>query len=237
MDALLAVARERLGMDVAFLSRFEGSDWVVENAASGPSGEVWPGRRVPLTQTYCDRMVRGDLERMVRDASRHPVVGRLAVTADMDIDTWMGVPVYRRDGALYGTLCAISHPGGDPDRQLDLSLLEVLAVVVTDLVEAHDRQGEPEQELLARLDAVHRAGGPTVVFQPVVTLADGRTVGHEALSRFPAGTPSPDRWFADATAAGVGAELELAAVRNALSQLDAVSGRMGVNVSPDVLCS
>jgi EAL domain-containing protein (putative c-di-GMP-specific phosphodiesterase class I) len=182
-------------------------------------------------------MVRGDLEHVVRDARRHPVVGPLAVTAELDIDTWMGVPVYRRDGRLYGTLCAYAHPGGDPERQLDLSLLEVLAVVVTDLVEAHDRQGGPAQEVLARLEAVRRRGGPTMVFQPVVSLAEGTTVGHEALSRFPAGTPAPDRWFADAEAAGLGAELELSAVRNALQSLDAVTGRLGLNVSPEVLCS
>jgi EAL domain-containing protein (putative c-di-GMP-specific phosphodiesterase class I) len=152
----------------------------------------------------------------------------------------MGVPVYRRDGQLYGTLCALSHPAGPQDaaqRKHDLSLLEVLAVVVADLVEAQDRVRGPAHEVLARLDAVRDAGGPSVVFQPVVALADGQIVGYEALSRFPTGTPSPERWFADARAAGVGAELELSAVTNALRRLDDIEGRLGLNISPDVLCS
>ena len=244
VDALLAVARERLGMDVTFLSRFEGSDWVVRNASgTGPGGAqaaVWPGLRVPRSETYCDRMLKGAVERVVDDARHHPVVGALAATHDLDIDSWMGVPVYRRDGRLYGTLCALSHPSGaqnEARRTHDLSLLEVLAVVVADLVEAQDRGRGPAHEVLARLDAVRDAGGPRVVFQPVVALADGQVVGYEALSRFPSGSPSPERWFADAQAAGVGAELELSAVTNALRRLDEIEGRLGLNISPDALCS
>jgi EAL domain-containing protein (putative c-di-GMP-specific phosphodiesterase class I)/GGDEF domain-containing protein len=244
IDSLLAVARERLGMDVAFLSRFEGSDWVVKHAAAGgpraSSSEIRPGLRVARSETYCERMVGGELERVVRDAPRHPVVGPLAPTAELDIETWMGVPVYQRDGQVYGTLCALSHPGSPQDetkRQHDLSLLEVLAVVVTDLAEAEEAGRGPAREVLARLDAVRDAGGPRVVFQPVVELATGEIAGYEALSRFPPGTPSPDRWFADAQAAGVGTDLELSAVTNALRRLDDIDGRLGLNISPDLLCS
>jgi EAL domain-containing protein (putative c-di-GMP-specific phosphodiesterase class I) len=217
---------------------------VVRNASgggsNGQSAAVRPGFRVPRSETYCDRMASGALERVVRDARRHPVVGSLAVTHDLDIDSWMGVPVYRRDGRLYGTLCALAHspaPRSDTRRKHDLSLLEVLAVVVADLVESQERGRGAAHEVLARLDAVRDAGGPRVVFQPVVALADGQIVGYEALSRFPTGTPSPQRWFADAQAAGVGAELELSAVTNALRRLDDIEGRLGLNVSPDVLCS
>jgi EAL domain-containing protein (putative c-di-GMP-specific phosphodiesterase class I) len=240
IDALLAVARERLGMDQTFLARFEGPDWVVRSAAGGRGTPMSRGMRVPIGETYCNRMVSGTLERVVPDARRHPVVGALAVTRDMDIESWMGVPVYHRDGRLYGTLCALSHPpapGEEARRELDLSLLEVLAVVLADLVEEQDRAGGPAREVLARLDAVRDAGGPTVVFQPVVALGDGQVVGYEALSRFPPGTPSPERWFADAQSAGLGAELELSAVTNALRRLDDVRGRLGVNVSPEVVCS
>ena len=57
-----------------------------------------------------------------------------------------------------------------------------------------------------------------MVFQPIVRLVDGRVVGHEALARFAAlPQQAPDRWFEDAEHAGLAAELELAALRRALS--------------------
>jgi EAL domain-containing protein (putative c-di-GMP-specific phosphodiesterase class I) len=65
-------------------------------------------------------------------------------------------------------------------------------------------------------------------------------VGVEALSRFPSrGSTTPDVVFAEATNAGLGLELELLAVRRALSEsrlLDA-SLYVSINVSPPVLAN
>lgn len=104
-----------------------------------------------------------------------------------------------------------------------------------------DRMRSDQEETASRDDraAAMRAmiaTGPTMVFQPVVELATRRVVGVEALSRFDAGGP-PDHWFAEATALGLGADLELAAVSVALEQLGRLDAGvfMAVNVSPAVL--
>jgi EAL domain-containing protein (putative c-di-GMP-specific phosphodiesterase class I) len=76
--------------------------------------------------------------------------------------------------------------------------------------------------------------------QPIVDLRSGRPVGVEALSRFTAGPErSPDKWFADAAAVGLGVEMELLAVTVALGQLDLLpSGQyLSLNVSVDALLS
>jgi EAL domain-containing protein (putative c-di-GMP-specific phosphodiesterase class I) len=49
------------------------------------------------------------------------------------------------------------------------------------------------------------------VYQPIVRLTDGRVVGYEGLTRFGDGS-RPDIAFARAAGAGIGAELELAAI-------------------------
>jgi EAL domain-containing protein (putative c-di-GMP-specific phosphodiesterase class I) len=79
------------------------------------------------------------------------------------------------------------------------------------------------------------AAYPSMVFQPIVELQTGKTVGYEALSRF--GTGPPDAWFADATRAGLGAELELKAIRRALEQLDTLPADtfLSLNCSPATL--
>jgi EAL domain-containing protein (putative c-di-GMP-specific phosphodiesterase class I) len=63
-------------------------------------------------------------------------------------------------------------------------------------------------------------------------------VGLEALSRFDSEPRrGPDRWFAEASEVGLGADLELAAVELALGQLDLVPEEMfvSINVSPQYL--
>ncbi|KQU07295.1 hypothetical protein ASG56_07140 [Rhodococcus sp. Leaf7] len=60
-------------------------------------------------------------------------------------------------------------------------------------------------------------GGPTIVFQPVLSVATGRIMGYEALSRFPSGHGTTQSWFLDAAADGLQIPLELAAVRRAVA--------------------
>ena len=53
-----------------------------------------------------------------------------------------------------------------------------------------------------------------MLFQPLIELSTIRTVGYEALSRFAAEPHrSPDMWFAEADAAGLGVDLELKAIQ------------------------
>ena len=77
-----------------------------------------------------------------------------------------------------------------------------------------------------------------MVFQPVFDVADGSVRGLEALARF-SGDPvrSPDRWFADAFAVGMGHDLELRAVERALSAVPALppDAFLAVNISPETL--
>jgi EAL domain-containing protein (putative c-di-GMP-specific phosphodiesterase class I) len=60
-----------------------------------------------------------------------------------------------------------------------------------------------------------------IVYQPIADLRTGTVVGAEALSRFPIEPRrTPDVWFDEAGAVGLGVELEVAAIEVALAGLD-----------------
>ncbi len=106
---------------------------------------------------------------------------------------------------------------------------------------AEQERVRSREESLKRIDAVlHCDDSLAVVFQPIVELATRRTVGLEALSRF-SGEPlrSPDLWFDEASSVGLGPELEMKAVRSAVSQLDRIPDDefLAVNVSPELVLS
>jgi EAL domain-containing protein (putative c-di-GMP-specific phosphodiesterase class I) len=80
------------------------------------------------------------------------------------------------------------------------------------------------------------------MFQPIVDVARGVIAGYEALARFTAadGSPSPatpDRWFAAADAAGMGARIEAMVVQRCLQlRFDLPPNCfLTVNVSPHLL--
>ncbi|MGX5656592.1 EAL domain-containing protein [Geodermatophilus nigrescens] len=81
-----------------------------------------------------------------------------------------------------------------------------------------------------------------LVFQPIVDVARGVVAGYEALARFTAadGSPSaatPDRWFAAADAAGIGARAEAMVVERCLQLRHELPPNcfLTVNVSPHLL--
>jgi EAL domain-containing protein (putative c-di-GMP-specific phosphodiesterase class I)/DNA-binding response OmpR family regulator len=75
-------------------------------------------------------------------------------------------------------------------------------------------------------------------FQPIVDLETRAILGYEALSRFDDGTP-PDIRFAEAFAAGLGSEFELAAIAHAAERANRLPPDVfvGFNISPDVIVS
>jgi EAL domain-containing protein (putative c-di-GMP-specific phosphodiesterase class I)/DNA-binding response OmpR family regulator len=94
---------------------------------------------------------------------------------------------------------------------------------------------DPWELRRARIEKVITLGGPRMLFQPVVDLIDGRTLGYEALARFDdEPVRSPDRWFAEADGVGLGRDLEIQAAQTALSHLAQLEPDqlLGINMSP-----
>jgi PAS domain S-box-containing protein len=79
-----------------------------------------------------------------------------------------------------------------------------------------------------------RAFGP--VFQPIVDLRRGETVGYEALTRFTDGS-NPEALFVEAAAVGLGVELEMATLQAALAASNALpqSAWLNVNATPELI--
>jgi PAS domain S-box-containing protein len=106
------------------------------------------------------------------------------------------------------------------------------SALLAERLHAHRQEREVREAIAAILagEAFHP------VFQPIIELASGDIVGHEALTRFDSGR-RPDLVFADAQSVGLGIDLELATLRSAISAArDLPAGRwLDVNVSPLLL--
>jgi EAL domain-containing protein (putative c-di-GMP-specific phosphodiesterase class I)/DNA-binding NarL/FixJ family response regulator len=120
--------------------------------------------------------------------------------------------------------------------------VEITGDVIEELVgQLSVRRREEDRRRLreARIRRAMRADGALgVVFQPIFDLTTNTTVGVEALARFQlAPERTPDRWFAEADEVGLRRDLELVALRNALSHLsDLPQGLfLSVNMSPATL--
>ena len=134
------------------------------------------------------------------------------------------------------TVAAAIRDVADGGVSLDPGLA---AVLVEELVARLDHRpgGAVSDDLYERLDRAARGEGVVTMVQPIVNLRHRGVVGHEALTRFSLEPrQTPDVWFAEATAAGRGSDLELMAAERALNALPALpyDSWLSVNVSPEV---
>jgi EAL domain-containing protein (putative c-di-GMP-specific phosphodiesterase class I) len=96
-----------------------------------------------------------------------------------------------------------------------------------------------EEEVALTPAVLTEPGALEMHFQPIVMLATGRVICHEALARFPGlpGVPIPDVFHA-AQRAGFGPRLEALAVCRALAAPGRPRGTvLSVNLSISTLCA
>ena len=143
----------------------------------------------------------------------------------------------RHDGRLIGYLTATSTDADAVARLTESlpALLEfagfagaLVGPAIADLTEAGI--------IRSRIADIIKSTAFGPVFQPVVDLETGAHAGYEALTRFSDGT-APDVVFADARAAGLEAELELATLAASISAAAGLPlhAWLSLNVSPGLM--
>ncbi len=242
IERLLWLVRSHLDVEVAWVSAFSDGQQII-HAANGDTEamNIPVGEGTDLQGSFCIRVVTGTLPPVITDARRHPITRDLAVTRDLKIGSYIGVPWHGPGGATAGMLCCVSR---HPDPTLNDEAIRFLTHIA-ELISDH--MGSP---LAQQRRSVHRATETVravldqravqMVFQPIVSLSDGITVAYEALARFdPSVFAGPDQAFAAAAHSGLGIDLELLAIHRAFERVpDLPAGAwLGVNLSAEALLS
>ena len=241
VDRLLDAVRRHLDMDVAFVSEFHGSHRVFRHVATRlDRAPIRPGDSSPLDEGYCMRVVEGSIPQLIPDTAAIPALDYIPETQRVPIGAHISVPIQLRDGRVYGTFCCFSLAPNLSLGERDLHMMRAFADLLAYQIDGDLHAVEEHEEKVARITSVLELGQPHMVYQPIYRSSTRRIVGVECLSRFllePQRTP--DVWFAEARAIGLGVRLELNAVLSALDGLREVSGDfyVSLNVSPQTLIS
>jgi len=130
----LAEAQRHLGMNASYLTTIDSRNQTI-HAMFGDEDVVsrFQGTVFPLEQTYCMRMLAGEIPNAVPDTAAEPAISRLEVSKEFH--AYVGVPVMLSDGRVHGTICCVSkdtRPGLGPD---EVRFMQVLAEIVAARVE------------------------------------------------------------------------------------------------------
>jgi EAL domain-containing protein (putative c-di-GMP-specific phosphodiesterase class I) len=241
LPRLLRAVRSHLEMDVAFVSEFTNGQRVFRYVDSlKQSQPVKVGGAEPLEASYCQRVVDGRLPELIQDAATIPAALELPVTKALPVGAHVSVPIRLKDGRIYGTFCCFSFKPDHSLNQRDLQMMRVFADLSADAIDRDLEAGADRAEKVKRIQSVLDREEFSMVYQPIIHVEQNKVVGYESLTRFTL-TParSPDVWFNEAASVGMGAQLEIKAVKLALVALDSLPQEvyLSFNVSPEVVIS
>ena len=128
ISEVLKLLRERMGMDVVFVSEFTNGQRVFRKVEQAPGVNVInEGESAPLEQSWCQLVVDGRMAEYVPDARKDPVAAPLLKDLPFPIGSHLSPPLVLSNGEVYGTLCCFSHePNGSVGFE-DLTRLKLTA--------------------------------------------------------------------------------------------------------------
>jgi GAF domain-containing protein len=134
VEQALAAAQERLGMDASYITTIDERHQTV-HAIVGDADIAarYTATVFPVEQTYCMRMLNGEIPNIVPDTRAEPAISDLDVTREFH--AYVGVPVRLSDGRVHGTLCCVSREPRSGLGSDELRFMDTLAGIVAARVE------------------------------------------------------------------------------------------------------
>ena len=100
-------------------------------ASAGDTYPVDDGDEFAFCESLCSQMVSGAAPRTAPDVARVPEYAALACMSPLSLGAYVGTPIVRPDGELFGTVCGVD-PDPQPESLSDLRpLLDVLSSLLS----------------------------------------------------------------------------------------------------------
>lgn len=130
VERALAAARDRLGMDASYVTTIDPREETIHAIVGEPDiVNTYTGAVIPVEQTFCQRMLNGEIPNVVPDTRAEPAMRDLDATREFA--AYIGVPVRLSDGRVHGTLCCVSREAKFDIGPEDLRFMQVLAGIIS----------------------------------------------------------------------------------------------------------
>ena len=156
---VLKMLRERMRMDIVFVSEFTGGRRVIRHADRAPGCSVMPtGFTDDLETTWCQRVVDGRIPQLIANVPVFRKTGELPAVP-FAVGSYLSTPLILPSGEIYGTLCCLSSDPSPYATERSLKTLRYTAQLAASKIQ-RSRQSKalPEVQRL-HAGAVEAARG------------------------------------------------------------------------------
>lgn len=145
-QSIIHFLRQRFDLDLWMVTRAEDNDWIVLGIEESQYN-VKVGTVFNWSDSFCSRMVEGLGPRIAPQSDLVDVYRNAPIAAAVKIGAYIGVPLTKEDGSLFGTLCAIDPDPQSENIREEQELIELMADLLSSILHKE----------LAAADATRRA--------------------------------------------------------------------------------
>ena len=118
--------------------------WMVTQVVDGrqivlvaePPEAVRPGVELPWEESFCRQMIEGNAPRLATVTAAVPAYASRTSGPLRDVAAYVGVPLLRADGSLFGTVCGVAFRARPRSAARDLRVVEAVARMLSTLMAA-----------------------------------------------------------------------------------------------------
>jgi diguanylate cyclase (GGDEF)-like protein len=145
-QGILKFLHQRLGFDLWMITRTEGDDWIVLQTEDHGYG-VKPGQVFRWVDSFCSHMVKGDGPCIAPRSNDIELYATAPIARQVNIQAYIGQPLLKSNGELFGTLCAIDPKPRDETLKKEKDLIEFMAALLTHLLHIDLKQTEQLRQI------------------------------------------------------------------------------------------
>lgn len=138
-QTVLKYLHTRFGFNLWMITRTEGDDWIVLQSEDNGYG-IKPGQVFRWADSFCSQMVQGKAPRIAPYSPAIPLYRQAAINKLVDIQAYVGQPLVKEDGSLFGTLCAIDPQPKSEMLIEEAAIFELLAQMLSYILQTELRE-------------------------------------------------------------------------------------------------
>jgi signal transduction histidine kinase len=148
VPTILQVVAQITGMRFTAVARVTDQKWVACAVYDQIAFGLQPGGELVLESTICDEIRQHHQAVLFGHASQHPIFSTHPTPKMYGFESYASIPIFRSNGAFWGTLCAIDPLPAKLDDPTTLKTLELFAQLISAHYETEERLQQSGSDLL-----------------------------------------------------------------------------------------
>lgn len=144
---ILEVICKSTGMGFAAVARVTSEQWIACSVCDKINFGLQPGGQLVLETTICNEIRQNDKAIIINHVSQDAEFCNHHTPKMYGFESYISIPIYRKDGAFFGTLCAIDPKPAQLDKTQVFEMFSLYADLISFYLSAAQQVDTSQKEL------------------------------------------------------------------------------------------